>query len=89
MKTTTSHSLSLAAALLIVIASAAIAAAQQTDTCVGLNATIGGPCAPLTNSASLSNDNTALGANALMSVNTGTSPRGASPILPSERPHFS
>jgi hypothetical protein len=76
MKTTTSHSLTLAAALLIVIASVAIAAAQQTDTCVGLNATIGGTCAPLTNSGSLSNDNTALGGNALMSVITGTSPRG-------------
>ena len=72
MKARTSFTLKLAGALLIVIASAAIAAAQTgTDTCAGLNATIGGTCTPLTNTISGSNDNTTYGAGALQSNTSG------------------
>jgi hypothetical protein len=66
MKAVTSLTFSLAAAVLIVIANSAIAAAQAgSDTCVGLNATLGGTCTPLTNPSSESNSNTALGSDAL------------------------
>ena len=66
MKTVTSFTLNLAAAVLIVVTSATIAAAQAgSDTCVGINATNGGTCTPLTNTTSANNNNTALGADAL------------------------
>jgi hypothetical protein len=66
VKTVTSFTLNLAAAVLIVVTSATIAAAQAgSDTCVGINATNGGTCAPLTNTISANNNNTALGADAL------------------------
>jgi hypothetical protein len=72
MKTATSFALNLAAAVLIVIASAAVALAQAgTDTCAGLDATIGGTCTPLTNSTSGTSDSTALGSDALRNNTTG------------------
>jgi hypothetical protein len=72
MKAGTSFTLNLAGALLIVIASAAVAAAQTgTDTCAGLNSTIGGTCTPLTNTTSASNENTAYGASALEANTSG------------------
>jgi len=72
MKTVTSFTLNLAAALLIVLTSATIAAAAAgSDTCAGVDATIGGTCTPLTNSSSGNNDNTAAGAFALDSNTTG------------------
>lgn len=50
MKTAASFYNCLAVVLLAVLASAGIAAAQTgLDTCVGLNATLGGTCTPLTN----------------------------------------
>src|SRR5215469_14758696 len=56
----------------IALANASIAAAAPgTDTCVGLGATIGGTCAPLTNTTSGNNANTASGASALFSNTTG------------------
>ena len=61
-----------AAAVLIVIASATISAdAGGLDTCVGLGATLGGTCTPLTNFTSGSADNTAFGFQALESNTTG------------------
>jgi len=72
MKTRTSITLNLAGALLLVIASATIAGAQTgSDTCVGLNATIGGTCAPLTNTTSANSGNTAIGTDVLLSNTTG------------------
>src|SRR5258708_2861980 len=72
MRAVASFTLNLAGALLIVIGSAAIASAQTgSDTCVGLNATIGGTCAPLTNTASANGSNTAFGAQALESNTSG------------------
>jgi polyhydroxyalkanoate synthesis regulator phasin len=72
MKAVTSLTFSLAAAVLIVIANSAIAAAQAgSDTCVGLNATLGGTCTPLTNPSSGSKSNTALGSGALESNTVG------------------
>jgi hypothetical protein len=72
MRTTSGFCSSLAAAVLIVVASAGIGAAQTgTDTCAGLNATIGGTCTPLTNATSGSNGNTAFGGDALESNTTG------------------
>ena len=60
MKRMTSFNLSLAAAALITFGSVSIvAAAAGTDTCAGINATIGGTCTPLTNTISGNNDNTA------------------------------
>ena len=60
------------AAVLIVIASATISAdAGGLDTCVGMGATIGGTCTPLTNFTSGSFDNTAFGFQALESNTTG------------------
>ena len=70
MKAAASFILNLAGALLIVIASAAVAAAQ-TDTCAGLNATIGGTCTPLTNTTSGNNGNTAYGSGALQNNSSG------------------
>jgi Chaperone of endosialidase len=72
MKNATSYSLNLAVAALLVLASATIAAALGTDTCAGSNATIGGTCTPLTNSASGDNEDTALGLNALIDNSTGS-----------------
>ncbi len=74
MKTVTSFSLNLGAAALIVIASATVALAQAgSDTCVGVNATIGGTCAPLINNTSGTRVNTAVGFEALEFNTTGAS----------------
>jgi hypothetical protein len=63
---------SLAAALVVALASAGTAAAQAgSDTCVGLEATIGGTCTPLINTTGGNNLNTALGFGALNSNTTG------------------
>jgi hypothetical protein len=73
MKPVMNFTLNLAlAAVLIVIASATISAdAGGLDTCVGLGATIGGTCTPLTNLTSGSTDNTAFGFQALENNTTG------------------
>ncbi len=72
MKTVTSFTLNLAAAVLIVLASATIAAAAAGfDTCVGMDATIGATCTPLTNTTSGNNGNTATGARDLHVNTTG------------------
>ena len=73
MKTEMNIALNLAAAaLLIMIASGKIAAdAGGEDTCIGLSATIGGTCTPLTNVTSGRFDDTALGFQALESNTTG------------------
>ena len=72
MKAVTSFTLNLAAALLFVLSNAGIAAAAtKGDTCVGVNATIGGTCTPLTNTSSGDNANTAAGYGALFSDTTG------------------
>jgi hypothetical protein len=72
VKTVTSFILSLVAVVLVVVAGATIAAAQAgSDTCVGLNATLGGTCTPLTNPSSGSKSNTALGSGALESNTVG------------------
>jgi uncharacterized coiled-coil protein SlyX len=70
MKTVTSFALNLAAAALIVIASASIAAAGN-DVCIGLDATIGGTCTPLTNITSDNTGSVAIGLEALFSNTTG------------------
>jgi hypothetical protein len=76
MKNATRYFINLAAAVLLVIASATIAAAFEagSDTCAGLNATIGNTCVPLTNQLNGSSNNSAFGANALFSNIEGTSP---------------
>jgi len=72
MKTATSFTLNLTAALLIALASATVALAQAgTDTCAGLDATIGGTCTPLTNTASGNSNNTAFGYATLSDNTTG------------------
>src|SRR5208282_1783585 len=73
MKTATSFALSLAAAVLIALASATIAAAAGSETCAGLNATIGGTCTPLLNSSIGGTANSAFGFDALVSNTTGDS----------------
>src|SRR5271157_1231504 len=74
MKTTASFYSCLAAALVFVLSSAGIAAAAAgSDTCAGLDATIGDTCTPLINTTSGNNANTAAGEGALNSNTTGNS----------------
>src|SRR5208282_4346392 len=72
MKTVTSFTLNLAAAVLILLTSATIAAAAAgIDVCVGLDASIGGTCTPLTNTTSDTTDSIAIGDDALNANTTG------------------
>src|SRR5579863_2490689 len=73
MKMGTSFYSLVGAALLMVLASAGIGAAGTgTDTCFGGGASIGSTCTPLTNATSVSDDNTAFGADDLEPNTTGT-----------------